>query len=31
VVTRDFAGVPPPEVRRMVCDNAARLYGFSVT
>jgi len=30
VVARDFADVPPPELRRMVCDNAARLYRFSV-
>jgi predicted TIM-barrel fold metal-dependent hydrolase len=28
-VARDFAGVPPAELRRMVCDNAAQLYGLA--
>ena len=29
VIARDFAGVPGADVRRIVCDNAAALYGFS--
>ena len=28
IVERDFAGVSESETRRIVCDNAARLYGF---
>jgi predicted TIM-barrel fold metal-dependent hydrolase len=28
VVARDFAGVPEDELRRMVFDNTARVYGF---
>jgi predicted TIM-barrel fold metal-dependent hydrolase len=28
-VARDFAGVPEDELRRMVCDNAAQLYGLA--
>jgi predicted TIM-barrel fold metal-dependent hydrolase len=28
VIARDFADVPPAEVRRIVAENAARLYGF---
>jgi len=27
-IARDFEGVTPADVNRMVCGNAARLYGF---
>jgi predicted TIM-barrel fold metal-dependent hydrolase len=30
VIARDFAGVPPEDVRRITCDNAASLYGFDI-
>ena len=28
-IARDFAGVPDADVRKMVHDNTARLYGFA--
>jgi predicted TIM-barrel fold metal-dependent hydrolase len=30
VIARDFADVPADELRRITCDNAAALYGFTV-
>jgi predicted TIM-barrel fold metal-dependent hydrolase len=27
-VARAFAGVPPDETRKLVCENARRLYGL---
>ncbi len=29
VIARDLGDLPPPERRRIVCDNAAALYGFA--
>ena len=29
VIARDFADVPEAELRRIICENAARLYGLA--
>ena len=31
VIARTFKGIPEGEARKMVCDNAARLYGFAMS
>jgi predicted TIM-barrel fold metal-dependent hydrolase len=30
VIDRDFSGIPAPVTRKIVCDNAAALYGIEV-